>query len=156
MAVKRSAGLLVYRFSDATGVEVLLGHMGGPYWEHRDDGAWSIPKGEYEPDEEPLAAALREFEEEMGVPAPVGDYLYLGECVQPHGKIVTTYAVEGSYETASFASNLFTLEWPAGSGQMQQFPEMDGAGWFSPQDAMRKVVPGQIPIIEEFRRAVTV
>src|SRR6187402_710565 len=98
MPVKRSAGLLVYRFTDEATVEVLLGHMGGPYWEDRDEGAWSIPKGEYEPAEEPLAAALREFEEEMGVPAPAGDYRYLGECVQPHGKIVTTYAVEGSYD----------------------------------------------------------
>jgi predicted NUDIX family NTP pyrophosphohydrolase len=144
---KRSAGILIYRYTGDGGLEVLIAHMGGPFWARKDDGAWSIPKGEFEPDEEPLAAARREFEEEMGSPPPAGPYLELGDARQSTGKIVTTFAVEGDYDVDTFASNLFALEWPRGSGRIQEFPEMDRAAWFTPEVATSKLVQGQIPII---------
>lgn len=148
-STRRSAALLVYRSApDGTGLEVLIAHMGGPFWAKKDNGGWSIPKGEYEPPEEPLAAAVREFEEEMGSPAPSGPYLALGELKQPSGKIVTTFAVPGDFELAGFASNLFTMEWPRGSGRLQQFPELDRAGWFPLDQAAVKLVKGQIPILQ--------
>ena len=106
---RRSAALLVFRLSEERGLEVLLGHMGGPFWEKKDARAWSIPKGEYEEGEEPAAAALREFEEEMGSPPPSGDMLPLGESRQPSGKVITTYAAEGDYEPGGFHSNTFTM-----------------------------------------------
>jgi predicted NUDIX family NTP pyrophosphohydrolase len=149
----RSAGVLVYREAGA-GLEVLIAHMGGPFFARKDDGAWSIPKGEYLPPEQPLAAARREFEEEMGSPPPAGDYLELGEAKQSNGKIVTTYAVEGDYDLAGFVSNLFTMEWPRGSGRMQEFPEMDRAGWFDLETARTKLVKGQIPFIDALRAAL--
>src|SRR3954469_2424779 len=111
--------MLVYRYDPAGGLEVLIAHMGGPFWAKKDDGAWSIPKGEYEPPESPLTAARREFEEEMGSPPPAGPYLELGECRQSTGKIITTFAVEGEFDVATFASNTFGLEWPRGSGRIQ-------------------------------------
>lgn len=144
---KRSAALLVYRFDPAGRLEVLIAHMGGPFWAKKDDGGWSIPKGEYEPPEEPLAAARREFEEEMGSAPPVGPCLELGEVRQPSGKIVTTFAVQGDYDPSTFASNTFELEWPRGSGRIQQFPEMDRAAWFTLDQAAIKLVKGQLPIL---------
>jgi predicted NUDIX family NTP pyrophosphohydrolase len=155
---KRSAGLLVYRFDPALtppdGLQVLIAHMGGPFWARKDDAAWSIPKGEYEPPEEPMAAALREFEEEMGSPAPTGTYLELGEARQSSGKIVTTFAVQGDYDVTTFASNTFEMEWPRGSGRIQAFPEMDRAAWFTPEMAAIKLVKGQVPILAALRHAL--
>jgi predicted NUDIX family NTP pyrophosphohydrolase len=144
---KRSAALLVYRFDAAGGLEVLIAHMGGPFWAKKDDGGWSIPKGEYEPSEQPLTAARREFEEEMGSPPPAGPYLELGEARQSSGKIVATFAVQGDFDLSSFVSNTFELEWPRGSGRLQTFPEMDRAAWFSCELAATKLVKGQIPIL---------
>src|SRR5918993_854386 len=129
---KRSAGLLVYRPSD-DGLEVLLVHPGGPFWARKDDGAWSIPKGEYEPSEDPLEVALREFEEELGAEPPDStDALPLGELRQPSGKVVSAWAVEGDLDVSDVRSNLFEMEWPPRSGRTQEFPEVDRAGWFGP------------------------
>jgi len=153
MTSKRSAALLMYRYQ-GDGLEVLIAHMGGPFWAKKDDGGWSIPKGEYEPPEEPLAAALREFEEEMGSPAPTGPYLRLGEARQSSGKIITTFAVPGDFDATTFASNLFQLEWPRGSGRMQEFPEMDRAAWFTLEQAAIKLVKGQIPILDALTTAL--
>jgi predicted NUDIX family NTP pyrophosphohydrolase len=154
---KRSAGLLVYRFTEpidagstprAEALEVLIAHMGGPFWARKDDAAWSIPKGEYEPDEEPLAAALREFEEEMGSPPPSAEeYLTLGEFRQSSGKIVTIFATPGEFDVSTFASNTFEMEWPRGSGRIQAYPEMDRAAWFSLEQAATKLVKGQLPVL---------
>jgi predicted NUDIX family NTP pyrophosphohydrolase len=159
---KRSAGLIVYRFGPTAGptaeplagLEVLIAHMGGPFWARKDDAAWSIPKGEYEPPEVPLAAALREFEEEMGSPAPPGPYLELGESKQPSGKIVTTFAAPGDFDISGFASNTFVMEWPRGSGRMQEFPEMDRAAWFTLEAAATKLVKRQLPILHALQRAL--
>jgi predicted NUDIX family NTP pyrophosphohydrolase len=151
MATKRSAGLLVYRLGADSGLEVLIAHMGGPFWAKKDDRAWSIPKGEYEGDEDPLAAAWREFEEEMGSPAPGGEVIGLGEQRQPSGKIIVTYAVEGDFDLSGFRSNVFAMEWPPGSGQLQEFPEMDRAEWMTAERAARKLVKGQLPILDALR-----
>jgi predicted NUDIX family NTP pyrophosphohydrolase len=151
MAAKRSAGLLVYRLGADSGLEVLIAHMGGPFWAKKDDRAWSIPKGEYEGGEDPLAAARREFEEEMGSPAPGGEIIGLGEQRQPSGKIIVTYAVEGDFDLSGFRSNAFAMEWPPGSGQLQEFPEMDRAEWMTAERAARKLVKGQLPILDALR-----
>jgi len=151
MAAKRSAGLLVYRRGANGGLEVLIAHMGGPFWANKDDRAWSIPKGEYEGDEEPLAAARREFEEEMGSPPPSGEVIGLGEQRQPSGKIIISYAVEGDFDLAGFQSNAFALEWPPGSGRVQEFPEMDRAAWMTAERAAEKLVKGQVPILAALR-----
>jgi len=148
---KRSAALLVYRRSGEDGLEVLLGHMGGPFWARKDARAWSIPKGEYDASEEPLAAARREFEEETGSPAPQGDVANLGEQRQPGGKVIVTYAVEGDPDLSSFRSNTFAMEWPRGSGQVREFPELDRAEWMSLSRASDMLVKGQVPIIDALR-----
>ncbi|CAM3131797.1 NUDIX domain protein [Arthrobacter ulcerisalmonis] len=142
----RSAGILLYR-SGPAGLEVWIGHMGGPFWAHKDAHAWSIPKGEYSPDEDPLAAALREFEEEMGSPAPAADYQLLGDFRQSSGKIVTAFAAEHDFAPDEVRSNTFELEWPKGSGTVAQFPEIDNAGWFPVEAARLKLVKGQEPIL---------
>jgi predicted NUDIX family NTP pyrophosphohydrolase len=152
---RRSAALLVFRLSDERGLEVLLGHMGGPFWEKKDARAWSIPKGEYEEGEEPAAAALREFEEEMGSPPPSGDMLPLGTSRQPSGKVITTYAVEGDYEPGGFHSNTFTMEWPKGSGNFQEFPEIDRAEWMTFDRACDMVLKGHVPILERLRQRLS-
>jgi predicted NUDIX family NTP pyrophosphohydrolase len=145
---KRSAGLLVYRRSD-DGLEVLLVHPGGPFWARKDDGAWSIPKGEYEPSEDPLEVALREFEEELGAEPPdVTGALPLGELRQPSGKVVSAWAVEGDLDVSDVRSNMFEMEWPPRSGRTQEFPEVDRAGWFSPDQARRKLLRGQIGFLD--------
>jgi predicted NUDIX family NTP pyrophosphohydrolase len=141
---KRSAGLLMYRMRQS-GPEVLLVHPGGPFWAKKDDGAWSIPKGLYE-DEDALAAAKREFEEETGC-KPRGDFIALGSFTQPGGKVVAAWAFEGDFEIERFKSNLFTMEWPPKSGRMAQFPEADRALWFTPAEALRKIVKGQAAIV---------
>ena len=143
----RSAGLLVYRTGPA-GVEVLLGHMGGPFWVNKDDHAWSIPKGEYGPGEEPVAAARREFEEELGSPPPLGPLTSLGELRQSGGKLVSVWCVEGDFDPAVLRSNTFALEWPPRSGRIQEFPEIDRAAWFESSSARQKLVRGQIGFID--------
>ncbi|MEU0370212.1 NUDIX domain-containing protein [Streptomyces sp. NPDC006283] len=142
MVTKRSAGLLLWRRREA-GVEVLIGHMGGPFWSARNEGAWSIPKGEYAPDEEPMAAARREFEEELGLQAPDGDWHPLGETRQSNGKLVTVWAMEGDLDTALVVPGTFTMEWPRGSGVTQEFPEIDRAEWVGVEEARPKLVTGQ-------------
>ena len=152
----RSAGILLYRFADAAGVEVWLAHMGGPIWARKDAGAWSIPKGLYEEDEEPLAAAMREFEEEVGTPPPPANYEALGEFRQASGKIVTAFAGESEFAPALIASNTFELEWPPRSGRMREFPEIDDARWFSLDTAREKVSKGQVQILNALARSLGV
>lgn len=140
---KTSAGLLLYRRRGAD-VEVLLGHMGGPFWARKDEGAWSLPKGEYDAaSEDALAVARREFEEEMGSPPPAVLFVELGETRQAGGKLVTVWAAEGDFDAASAVSNSFALEWPKGSGRIRHFPEIDRAGWFPIEEARPKMVQGQ-------------
>lgn len=139
---KRSAGLLLFR-RDASDVQVFLVHPGGPFWARKDDGAWSIPKGEYDADEDPLAAALREFSEETGFPQPGSSPVPLGEIVQPGRKVVTCFAMEGDADPAALASNAFEMEWPPRSGRRQAFPEVDRAGWFRLDEARTKLLVGQ-------------
>ncbi|HLH95907.1 MAG TPA: NUDIX domain-containing protein [Xanthobacteraceae bacterium] len=139
-----SAGILMYRMVGAE-PELLLVHPGGPFWVKRDEGAWSIPKGLCAAGEDPLMAARREFEEETGC-APQGRFIALGEFKQPR-KIISAWAVEGDFDLAAFKSNHFTLEWPPRSGRRQEYPEADRAAWFRPQEAMRKIVKGQAPIL---------
>jgi predicted NUDIX family NTP pyrophosphohydrolase len=151
---KRSSGILMYRHrSPRTGIELLLVHPGGPFWAKRDWGAWSIPKGEYVDGEDPLAVAKREFEEETGA-CPQGDFLPLGNLVQPGRKIVSAWALEGDFDTSTLKSNQFELEWPPKSGRKAFFPEVDRAGWFSPADARRKILPGQSEFIARLLKAV--
>jgi predicted NUDIX family NTP pyrophosphohydrolase len=145
---KRSAALLLYRRGEDGELEVLLGHMGGPFWARKDARAWSIPKGEYTDGEEPLTAARREFTEEMGGPPPDGEVIPLGECRQSSGKVITTYAIEGDYDLDGFHSNTFELEWPRGSGRIQEFPEIDRAEWMGLGRAAGMLVKGQVPIVE--------
>jgi predicted NUDIX family NTP pyrophosphohydrolase len=127
----------------------MIAHMGGPFWAGRETGGWSIPKGEIDTDgEDPLSVALREFEEEIGRPAPTGDYRLLGDFKQRSGKVVTAYALEADLDVSSISSNTFTMEWPKGSGRIEQFPEIDRAEWFSPDEAKEKLVKGQVPIVD--------
>ena len=118
-------------------------HPGGPFWAKKDEGAWSIPKGEYDEGEDPLAVARREFEEELGGPPPAGGVIELGELVQPSRKQITAYAIEGDFDPSSLKSNRFEMEWPPKSGAMQSFPEVDRAQWFRPEEARTKILPGQ-------------
>lgn len=154
---KTSAGLLPYR-TDADGtLHVFIAHMGGPFWARRDAGGWSVPKGEYDAGpEEPREVAGREFAEEIGVDAPAGPWLELGEFRMPSGKRLTAYAVEAGADLAFVASNDFELEWPRGSGRMQRFPEIDRAGWFPVDVAATKLVGGQVPILEALRERLGV
>jgi predicted NUDIX family NTP pyrophosphohydrolase len=147
MAGKRSAGLLLFR-GRADDVEVLLGHMGGPFWAKKDAAAWSLPKGELEPDESPEKAARREFSEELGLPAPDGDYLELGEVKQSGGKVVTAWAVAADLDPAAIVPGTFEMEWPPRSGRMQEFPEMDRVAWFSLDLAREKLLKGQLPFLD--------
>lgn len=142
MVAKRSAGILLYRRAGED-AEVLLGHMGGPFWARKDAGAWSVPKGEYGPDEEPLAAARREFEEELGLPAPDGEPAELGALKQSGGKVVTVWAIEGDLDPGAITPGTFQLEWPRGSGRMREFPEVDRVAWFGLAKAREKLVAGQ-------------
>jgi predicted NUDIX family NTP pyrophosphohydrolase len=150
-AAKRSAGLLVFRRADA-GIEVLLGHMGGPFWARKDAGAWSIPKGEYGADEPPQAAARREFAEELGMPPPDGPLIELGEVRQAGGKTVSAWAVEGELDPADVVPGTFRLEWPRGSGRMQEFPEVDRVAWFDLDSARAKLVSAQRDLLDRLVR----
>jgi predicted NUDIX family NTP pyrophosphohydrolase len=143
---KSSAGVLMYKRAGAE-VLLLLVHPGGPFWAKKDLGAWSIPKGEYQEGEEPLAVARREFAEELGA-APAGDFRPLGSVRQAGGKLVTAWAVEGAFDIASLVSNSFEMEWPPRSGRRRSFPEVDRAEWFTPAEALRRILPGQRDFIE--------
>ena len=148
--MKRSAGILMYRRRGEY-TELLLVHPGGPFWAHRDEGAWSIPKGLYEADESAFEAARREFEEETGVPVE-GDFIDLGELRLPSGKRLHVWAVEGDLDADDIHSNTFALEWPRGSGRIIQVPEVDRGAWFSPEEARRRISPGQRPFIDRLMR----
>ncbi|MGH8989691.1 MAG: NUDIX domain-containing protein [Acidimicrobiales bacterium] len=174
---KRSAGLLVYRrkvggeaagvpgeatraswVTGASGVkgalQVLLVHPGGPYWARRDDGWWSIPKGEVGEGEDELAAAEREFAEELGVPVPAGRRTPLGEVVQASGKRVRAWAVAGDLDATSARSVTFEMEWPPRSGTMRRFPEVDRAAWCTLAEARSKLLPGQLPLLDRLAEAL--
>ena len=156
MAV-RSAGILLWRRAPESVVptlEVWIAHMGGPFWAKKDAAAWSIPKGEYADDEDALAAALREFGEEIGVPAPELPYLNLGEFRQSSGKVVTAFAAESDFDVAEVHSNTFDAEWPPRSGRIQQFPEIDRAQWMSLDDARIRIVKGQVPVLDALEQSV--
>jgi len=146
---RKSAGLLMYRRRDGQ-VEVLLIHPGGPFWTRKDDGAWSIPKGEFTDEEAPFDAALREFQEETGFTAS-GDFVALEPIRQAGGKIVHAWVVEGDCDAAAVKSNTFSMEWPAHSGQRRTFPEVDRAGWFSLAQAEVKILNSQRPLLEQLR-----
>ena len=151
MAARTSAGILLYRLSPGGGCEVLLGHMGGPFWARKDDGAWSIPKGEHGPDEDPFDVARREFEEELGSPVPAPDFHPLGQVRVTSGKLLTVWAAEGDLDAAATRSNTFTLEWPPRSGRLQEFPEIDRSAWFPVAEAREKLVKGQVPFLDRLQ-----
>jgi len=150
---RRSAGIVLYR-SGAAGVEVLLVHPGGPFWAKKDAGAWSIPKGEYEDGEDPLACALREFEEETGTRLDSTDVVELGSVRQRSGKQVSAWAVAGDLDAATVHSNTFTMEWPPRSGRQAEFPEIDRAEWFDVEVAREKLVPAQAELLDRLLRQV--
>ena len=145
---KLSAGLLLYRLTNGV-VEVLISHPGGPFWARKDDGAWSIPKGEYSPGDDPWAAAQREFEEEVGSAAPPGPRIELAPVKQAGGKVVTAFAVRGDIDVAGADSNTFELEWPRGSGKLKSFPEVDRVEWFTVAQARVKLLKGQLPLLDQ-------
>jgi predicted NUDIX family NTP pyrophosphohydrolase len=149
---QRSAGILLHR-RRAGVLEVLLVHPGGPYWAKRDAGVWSIPKGEYAADEEPLAAACREFEEELGSALPPGEPTDLGEVRQKSGKRVRAWVLAGDLDTNGVQSNLFTLEWPPRSGRQQEFPEVDRAQWFGLIEARTKINPAQEALLDRLEES---
>src|SRR5512142_3173193 len=144
---KTSAGILLYKRKDGD-LRVFLVHPGGPFFAKKDAGAWSVPKGEIDEGEDALAAAKREFEEETGC-RPEGEFIPLSEVTQKSGKIVRAWAVEGECDAQKIRSNTFTLEWPPKSGRMQEFPEVDRAGWFTVGEAKEKINPAQIALLEE-------
>jgi predicted NUDIX family NTP pyrophosphohydrolase len=144
---RTSAGLLMFRRCGPA-PEVLLVHPGGPFWAKRDLGAWSIPKGEFVPGEDPLAVARREFAEETGI-IPQGEFIPLSPCRQAGGKVVHAWAFEGDCDPGTIVSNTFVLEWPPRSGRRQEFPEVDRAAWFPLELAKRKLVSGQVGFVKE-------
>jgi predicted NUDIX family NTP pyrophosphohydrolase len=145
---KLSAGLLLYRVCDGV-VDVLIAHPGGPFWARKDDGAWSIPKGEYAQGEDPWAAAQREFSEEVGLTPPAGPRVELGSIKQSGGKVVTAFAVQGDLDVTDARSNTFELEWPRGSGKLRTFPEVDRVGWFPLAQARTKLLKGQQGFLDQ-------
>jgi predicted NUDIX family NTP pyrophosphohydrolase len=150
---KLSAGLLLFRRA-GEGIEVMLVHMGGPFWSNKDAGAWSLPKGEYEPSEDALSAARREFAEELGREPPPGETIDLGAVKQSGGKLVHAWALAANFDVQRVQSNTFELEWPRGSGKIREFPEVDRAGWFELKAAHEKLVAGQRPFLERLAAAV--
>jgi predicted NUDIX family NTP pyrophosphohydrolase len=152
MAKRRSAGILLWRRRHGA-LEVMLAHPGGPLWSKKDEGAWSIPKGEFEPGESAEAVAVREFREETGFGCE-GELVPLAPCRQPGGKVVLAFALEGDGDAAAARSNLFSMEWPPRSGRMQQFPEVDRAAWYGLDEARRRIVPGQRPLLDELDRVL--
>jgi predicted NUDIX family NTP pyrophosphohydrolase len=149
---KISAGLLLFRRA-AAGIEVFLAHPGGPFWVKKDSGAWTIPKGELDGNEEPLAAAQREFQEETGI-SPIGPFIQLGFIQQKSGKIVHAWAWEGDTDPAAIVSNHIRVEWPPKSGRWVDIPEVDRCAWFDPVTAKEKINPAQIPLIERLEAAL--
>jgi predicted NUDIX family NTP pyrophosphohydrolase len=147
---KTSAGILLFR-RGRSGVEVLLVHPGGPFWAKKDDGAWSIPKGEAQADEDLLAAARREFTEETGLSVG-GEFIDLGSFRQPSGKTIAAWACEGDFDTAALVSMTFSMEWPPRSSKTAEFPEVDRAEWFSLEEAQKKILKGQLPILAALTR----
>ncbi|GAB3036333.1 NUDIX domain-containing protein [Mycobacterium bourgelatii] len=152
---KLSAGVLLFRERDGV-VEVLVAHPGGPFWARKDDGAWSIPKGEYDEGEDPWLAAQREFAEELGMPVPDGPRIDLASAKQPGGKVVTAYAVHSDLDITAARSNTFELEWPRGSGKMREFPEVDRVGWFPVARARTKLLKGQRVFLDRLMAHPTV
>jgi predicted NUDIX family NTP pyrophosphohydrolase len=150
---KQSAGLLLYRKA-AGGIEVFLVHPGGPFWAKKDSAAWSIPKGETEPDEDPLSAATREFAEETGLSVPQAELSLLGQFKVSSSKVVTAWAGEADINPKHVKSGLFEMEWPPKSGQTQEFPEVDKAAWFPLATAKVKLVKGQVQILEALAGAL--
>jgi len=148
---KKSAGLLMYRRRGDV-LEVFLVHFGGPYWAKKDDGSWTIPKGQFT-QEDGLQAAIREFIEETGF-APEGQFWELTPVVQPNAKVVYAWAFEGDCDAARLRSNTFALEWPPGSGMVQQFPEVDRGAWFTLAEAREKILRGQLPLLEQVEALV--
>lgn len=149
---RESAGLLMYRVRNGA-LEFLLVHPGGPFWKTKDAGAWTIPKGEIQPGEEPLTAAQREFEEELGF-KPAGAFLPLAPIKQKAGKVVRAWAVEGDCDPATIKSNTFEMEWPPRSGRLQQFPEIDRAAFFNMQTAVQRINRAQAPLLVELEAKV--
>ncbi|MFJ4485631.1 NUDIX domain-containing protein [Streptomyces longwoodensis] len=147
MTVRRSAGLLLFRRT-ADGPQVLLGHMGGPFFARKDAGAWTVPKGEYEPDEPAWEAARREFREELGLEPPDGEAIALGEVRQTNGKLVTTWAVEADLDPAAVVPGTFTMEWPPRSGRLREFPELDRVAWFGLEQARAVIVTAQAAFLD--------
>jgi len=143
---KLSGGILMFRRCEQV-VEFFLVHPGGPFWQKKDVGAWSIPKGEYDPGEDSFEAAKREFEEETGMKAQ-GTFLPLGEIKQPGGKIISVWAVEGDCSADTISSNTFSIEWPPKSGRKKEFPEIDRAAWFRLEEARVRIVKGQVGFLE--------
>jgi predicted NUDIX family NTP pyrophosphohydrolase len=153
VARRRSAGIVLYRAGEG-GLEVLLVHPGGPFWAKKDLGAWSIPKGEYEPGEDAQACALREFEEETGTRLQAPELVELGAVTQKAGKEVTAWAARGDLDAAAVSSNSFTMEWPPRSGRQQEFPEIDRAEWFALDQARAKLVAAQVELIDRLAERV--
>lgn len=149
---KKSAGLVMYRFRDAR-LEVLLVHPGGPFWRNKDDGVWSIPKGEYTEDEDPFEVAKREFKEETGYEAE-GNFIKLAPVKQPSRKIIAAWAFEGDCDAGKIKSNTFSMEWPPRSGKQAEFPEVDRAAWFPIDAAKSKLLKGQVGLIEQLCEAL--
>jgi predicted NUDIX family NTP pyrophosphohydrolase len=149
---KISAGILLYRRSPE-GVELFLVHPSGPFWAKRDSGAWTIPKGEVDAEEDLLDAAKREFREETGTRVD-GAFVELAPARQPSGKVVYAWAVEGDIDASAIASNTFSIEWPPKSGKTREFPEIDRGGWFTPAEAREKLLPGQLPLLDQLMRMV--
>jgi predicted NUDIX family NTP pyrophosphohydrolase len=149
----RSAGLLLYRFT-ADGLEVLLAHPGGPFWAKKDQGVWSVPKGEYDEGSDALEAARREFGEETGLRIPAGEPWPLGEVTQRSGKRVLAWALEGDLDLTGAVSNTFEMEWPRGSGRLAQFPEVDRVEWLLLDLALAKILPAQAPFLERLLQAL--
>lgn len=143
---KKSAGILFCRFKNEL-PEVLLVHPGGPFWARKDLGSWSVPKGEFDVDEEPLAAAIREVKEELGFEA-AGEFIALAPARQKSGKIIYTWALMQDLDADDITSNTFEMEWPPNSGKTIIIPEVDKAGWFSIEEAKKKIIPGQVPILD--------
>ena len=144
---RTSAGILLYRWREGE-LEVFLVHPGGPFWARKDAGAWSIPKGEFAPDEDPLAAARREFAEETGL-AVDGEFRALRPIRQAGGKVVHAFAIEGEVDPGAIRSNSFTIEWPPRSGRLRAFPEVDRAGWFALAEAQQKILKSQLGLLEQ-------
>ena len=144
---KLSAGLLPYRVRDGV-VEVLIAHPGGPFWARKDDGAWSILKGEFTDGDDPWEAAQREFTEETGLAPPAGPRIDFDPVRQPSGKVLTAFAIKGDLDISDARSNAFEIEWPRGSGRMREFPEVDRVQWFSVEHARTKLLKGQRVILD--------